>query len=108
MTSATNVVKLAYGKYDYEPFDEKNSMLPKWLLQKGLMNYCDFLKSRIDIKRSIEFLKRSYNRKNRSKDGKKVDKFMIKKAKEDLKVFDIEYFEAKDVEKAFGELFQKK
>lgn len=101
MASATNVMKLVKGDYDFKLFDEKNSVLPKWLLEKGMMNYHDFLRTKIDIQREIEFHKKSANRKNRSKKGKKVDLYMVKRAKKDLSIFSIEYFNAEDVEEAW-------
>ncbi len=95
------------GEFEDITIDEDKSILPKWFLDKGLMNMYDFLKSKKDITDEIERLKKSANRKNRSKDGKKCDLSMLKRAKEEFRQFKIEYFQASDVERLFKMLVEK-
>lgn len=95
------------GEFEDITIDEDKSILPKWFLDKGLMNMYDFLKSKKDITDEIERLKKSANKKNRSKDGKKCDLSMLKRAKQELKQFKIEYFQASDVERLFKMLVEK-
>src|SRR3989344_2516896 len=77
---ATRMFKFLAGEFEGITIDEKESVLPKWLLEKGLMNMYDFIRSRKDIKDEIEMYKKSANRKNRSKTGKEIDLSMIKRA----------------------------
>ena len=98
---AMRMLKSWTGEFETITINENKSILPKWFLEKGLMNMYDFLKSKKDIINEIERFKKSANRKNRSKDGKKCDLYMIRRAKKDLRNFKIEYFQASDVEKLF-------
>ena len=87
-----------------EDFDEKTSVLPKWFLEKGLMDTYGFLESKQDIRDGIELLKNPANMKNRTN---KPSLFMLKRAKKQLKEFRIEYFSAADVEMLFRDRLMK-
>lgn len=104
---AMRMAKALAGEFEEITIDEKKSVLPKELLEKGIMNQCDFLRSRKDIEEEIEREIKSANRKNRSKEGRKCDLYIARHSKEDLKKFRIEYFKASDVEKFFRELLSK-
>lgn len=74
-------------------FDEKKSVLPKWLLRKGLTCECDILSTRKDIEYEIKHFKNSPK--------------IAKNRQEKLKHFQIYYFDANDVEKAFREMIKR-
>lgn len=105
--SADNTMRVVSGTYDPLPFDEKQSVLPKWLLDRGLMNYYDFLKSRTDFHNEIKEAERRAGRKGICKCERRSVRSDIRHARDDLRKFSIEYFEVKDVEKAFRELLGK-
>ena len=116
-------------KEEEECFDVSKSILPKWLLYRGIS--CHYYEMFVDKSYLIKRLKEEEKiysevkllfKQAKQKLDKKAyrifkqevgwklssSKREVKECKEELKNFNIVYFEAEDVEKAFRELLKKK
>lgn len=85
-----------------EKFDKNKSVLPKWLIERGLQDRYGIIQSRPELEEIFEHFTQKY-----LKNNKEFDRVMAERFAWDLLDFRIMFFDAHDVEKAFREILQK-